>query len=79
MVPSQRETAVKEVIGHCRLSSVCRSFMNSAGELNHGDEVKSKLVDVLTEHISQSKILPSDTMQVIQKMSNPAPSISENL
>ena len=63
--------------------------MNSAGELNHGDEVKSKLVDVLTEHISQSKILPSeclgadivaiDTMQVIQKMSNPAPSISENL
>ena len=82
MVPSQRETAMKEIIGHCRLSSVCRSFMNSGGELNHGDEVKSKLVDVLRKHVSQSKILASeclgadivaiDAMQVIQKMSNPS-------
>ena len=80
MVPFQRETAIKEIIGHCRLSSVCRSFVNSGGELNHGDEVKSKLVHVLTKHVSQSKILASeclgadivaiDAMQVIQKMSN---------
>ena len=56
--------------------------MDSGGELNHGDEAKSKLVDILTKHVSQSKILASerpsayiviiDAKQMVQKMSNPA-------
>ena len=56
--------------------------MDSGGELNHGDEAKSKLVDILAKHVGQSKILASecpsayivviDANQMVQKMSNPA-------
>ena len=42
---SQSEINMKDIIGHYQLSSVCRSFMDSVGELNHDGEGKSKLVD----------------------------------
>ena len=51
--------------------------MNSVGELNHGDEAKSKLTDILTKHVSHSKIPASgyiktmEAIQVVKKMSNP--------
>ena len=60
LVASQRQIDMKDIIGHCKLSSVCGSFMDSGGELNHGDEAKSKLVDILIKHVSQSKIPASE-------------------
>ena len=74
---------MKVIIGHYELSSVSCSFMDSGGELNHSAKGKSKLVDVLTKHVTQSKISASecpsadivaiDAIQVVQKMSKPAP------
>ena len=51
LVASQRKIDMKDIIGHCELPSVCRSFMDIGGELNHGGEAKSKLVDILTKHV----------------------------
>ena len=51
--------------------------MNSVGELNHSDEGKSKLIDILAKHVSHSKIPASayiktmEAIQVVKKMSNP--------
>ena len=79
---AQREIDMKDIIGHYELSSVCRSFMDSEGELNHGGGAKYKLVNVLAKHVSQPKtpaskcpgadIVSIDTIQVVQKMSKPA-------
>ena len=63
LVASQRQIDMKDIIGHCKLSSVCRSFMDSGGELNHGDEAKSKPVDILIKHVNQSKI-PASSVSV---------------
>ena len=83
LVASQREIDMKVIIGHYELSSVCYSFMDSGGELNHSAKAKFKLVDVLTKHVNRSKISASecpsadivaiDAIQVVQKMSKPAP------
>ena len=82
LVASQCEINMKDIIGHYELLSVCHSFMDSGGGLNHGGEAKSKLVDVLTKNVSHSKIPASecpgadivaiDAMQVVQKMSKTA-------
>ena len=71
---------MKDIIGHKELSSIRRSFMASGGELNQCDEAKSKLADILTNHVSQSKIpflecpgadiVAIDAMQVVQKILN---------
>ena len=71
---------MKDIIGHSELSSICRSFMDNGGELNDGDEAKFKLADILTKHVSQSKILvlecpgahivTIDAMQVVKKILN---------
>ena len=61
--------------------------MDSGEELNHSDEAKSKLVDILTKYVSQSKILaserPSAYIVIIDAKQigpeNVKPSISENL
>ena len=37
---AQCEIDMKNIIGHYELSSVCRGFMDSEGELNHGGEPK---------------------------------------
>ena len=81
LVASQSEIDMKDTIGHHELSSVSRSFMDSGGELNRGGKTKSKLVDVLTKHVSQSKIPASecpgadivaiDAMQLVHKISKP--------
>ena len=60
LVASQREIDMKDIIGHYELLSVCRSFMVSGRELNHGIEAKSKLIDALTKHVRQSKIPASE-------------------
>ena len=60
LVASQREIDMKDIIGRYELLSVCRSFMVSGRELNHGIEAKSKLIDALTKHVRQSKIPASE-------------------
>ena len=80
LVASQDD--MKDIIGQYELSSVCLSFMDNEGELNHDDEAKSKIVDILIKHVNQSKIPASEcpgadivaigTMQIVQKMLNPA-------
>ena len=82
LVESQREKDMKNIIDHYKQLLVLPSFMNSGGKLNDGDEGKSKLLDISTKHISQFKIPASecpgadivaiDTIQMVQKMSNPA-------
>ena len=57
---AQREIDTKSIIGHYELSSVCLSFMDSGRELNYVGEAKSKLVDILTKHVNQSKIPASE-------------------
>ena len=37
---------MKDIIGHYELLLVCSSFRDSGGELKHGGEGKSKLVDI---------------------------------
>ena len=79
---------MKDIIGYYKLSLVCQSFTDSGGGLNHGGEVKSKLVDVLKKHVSKSKIPSSEcpgadivtigAMRVVQEMYVKV-SISENL
>ena len=71
---------MKDIIGHKELSSIRRSFMDSGGELNQCDEAKSKLEDILTKHVSHSKIrllecpgadiVAIGAMQVVQKILN---------
>ena len=56
--------------------------MDSGGQLNQDDEAKSKLVPILTKHVSQFEIPASeypspgivaiDAVKVVQKISNPA-------
>ena len=56
--------------------------MDSGGQLNQDDEAKSKLVRILTKHVSQFEIPASeypspgivaiDAVKVVQKISNPA-------
>ena len=75
LVASQDD--MKDIIGQYELS-----FMDNEGELNHDDEAKSKIVDILIKHVNQSKIPASEcpgadivaigTMQIVQKMLNPA-------
>ena len=81
LVTSQKDTDMKDIIGYCKLSSVCCIFMDSGAEVNLGSKAKSKLLDLLTNHVSQSKISVSeypggdivavDAMQVVQKISKP--------
>ena len=77
LVAFQCDMDIKGIIDHDELSLVCRCFMDNGGELNHGVEAKSRLVDLLTKHVSQSKIPASecpgadivaiDAMQVVHK------------
>ena len=82
LVTPQHEIDMKDIIGYYKLSSVCRIFMDSGGEVNLGAKAKSNLLDLLINHVSQSKISVSvypgedivaiDAMQVVQKISKPA-------
>ena len=78
IVASDRNIDMKDVIGHYELTATPKSFIDYAGQLHHGGEGKSKLVEVLTKFATCSKTIQRcgqvfnvaavDAMEIVQNL-----------